>query len=103
MTKRKEDRTLVNLETFKKTRDLEAAEREQRIFNWQVERVIEFVKKDKLSDSEDLLLAYLGIKEYNRVIGDGRNGCDRILTEVGNRGYKDAEKELRWRLQKYLR
>lgn len=103
MTKRIEDRTLVNFETYKKTRDLEAAEREQRIFNWQVERLIEYIKQDKLSDAEDLLLAYLGIKKYNKVIGDGKNGCDKLLKELGNRGYDEAEKELRWRLQKYLR
>ncbi len=103
LTKRKENRVLVNFETFQKTRDLEAAEREQRIFNWEVETIIAYIEQDKLSDAEDLLLAYLGIKMYNKVIGDGRNGCDKLLKEIGNRGYAEAEQELRWRLQKHLR
>ncbi len=95
------NRVLVNFETFQKTRDLEEAEREQRIFNWQAERIVEYVKQGKLNDAEDLLIAGLLVKE-NATTDYERKKYSDILAKVGEYGYKNEEQELRWRLQKYL-
>ena len=92
----------VNFETFKKTRSLDQAEREQRIFNWQVDRIVEFIKQGKLNDAEDLLIAGLGIRE-NVTTDYERKKYSEILKKVGEYGYENEERELRWRLQKYLR
>lgn len=92
---------MVNLDVFKRTRSIDAAEREQRAFEWQVKTQIEFISQGRISDAEDLLRAGLLIKE-NRTTDEERKHFNRVLAEVGRRGYKDAERELRWRLQKYL-
>ena len=102
MSEQKENRVLVSFETFRKTHNLGAAEREQRIFNWQVESIVEYVKQGKLNDAEDLLIAGLGVKE-NVTTDYERKKYSDILTKVGECGYKNEEQELRWRLQKYLR
>lgn len=92
---------MLNLDVFKRTRSIDAAEREQRAFEWQVKTQIEFISQGRISDAEDLLRAGLLIKE-NRTTDKERKHFDRVLAEVGRRGYKDAERELRWRLQRYL-
>ena len=92
----------INLEVYKRTRNVGEAERKQRIFDWEVGAVIEYLDKGSIKDAEDLLIAYLGVRE-NAVTPDTQNGCDRILREVGKRGHEQEEKQLRWSLQKYLK
>lgn len=96
------DRTLVNFDTYKKTRNLAKAEYEQRIFDWEVGIVIDFLKQGKIEDAYDLIAAGLLIKQ-NRTTNYERRYFDKMLTEIGKRGYENEEKELRWRLQKVLK
>ena len=96
------DKTLVNFETFKRTRNLDVAERNQRIYNWVVKIISEYVADGKLDDAYDLLVAGLMVKE-NATTDYERKKYSKVLEDVGKLGYEKEEKELRWRLQKYLK
>ncbi len=96
------DKTLVNFETYKRTRSLSKAEQTQRIYNWSVNAIIDFLKQGKINDAYDCIYAGLLI-EQNKTTDYERTYYDRMLSEIGSRGFENEEKELRWRLQKYLR
>lgn len=96
------DKTLVNFETYKRTRNLDVAERSQRIYNWQVKVIAEFLADGKIEDAYDLIAAGLLVKE-NETTDYGRNKFNKLLKDIGDMGFVEEEKELRWRLQKYLK
>ena len=96
------DKTLVNFETFKRTHNLSKAEQEQRLYDWETKVICDFLKQGKIDDAYDLIAAGLLIKQ-NKTTDKERTYFDRMLSDVGSRGFENEEKELRWRLQKYLR
>lgn len=91
----------VSFETYKKTRSLEQAEREQKSFEWKVNTQIELIRNGRIDDAEDLLIAFLGVKE-NVTTDEERKKCIRIISEIENKGFQKEAEELRWRLNKYL-
>lgn len=92
----------INFETYRKTRDLELAERRQRIYNWSVKVIAEFLADGKIDDAYDLITAGLLIKE-NATTDYERKKYSKLLEDVGKLGYEKEEKQIRWRLQKYLK
>lgn len=96
------DKTLINFGEYKRTRNLSSAEQSQRIYEWEVKVIIDFLKQDKISDAYDLIRAGL-LVEQNKTTDYERTYFDNMLSDIGSRGYEDEEKELRWKLQKYLK
>lgn len=96
------DKTLINFETYKETHNLSKAEQQQRLFDWEVQAAIDFLKDGRIDDVYDCIAAGLLIKQ-NRTTDYERKYFDKILTRIGERGFEKEEKELRWRLQKYLK
>lgn len=96
------DNKVVNFETYKVTHSLSKAEQQQRLFDWEVQVAIDFLKDGRIDDVYDCIAAGLLIKQ-NRTTDYERKYFDKILTRIGERGFAEEEKELRWRLQKYLK
>lgn len=96
------DNKVVNFETYKVTRNLAKAEQDQRIYNWEVKILVEFLEKGKVDDAYDIIAAGLLIKQ-GKTTDYEREYWNRVLYDIGSRGYEKEEKEIRWRLQKYLK
>ena len=92
---------LIDFEKYKKTKDMGSATASQRIFEWQVQTQIDFIKNGIISDAADCLEALFRVKPSE--MEASKRKCDRILKELKKRGYVEQEKELRWRLQRYLK
>lgn len=99
--KKNKDNT-VNLETYKKTRNIEEAERYQRILNWKVDTLVEAAESGKPSDGLSHIMATVEQAEPHelpRVIKKTKE----ILEAFEARGYKKEAEQYRWALQKYLK
>jgi hypothetical protein len=96
------DNKVVNFETYKVTHNLSKAEQQQRLFDWEIQSAVDFLKDGRIDDVYDCIKAGLLVNQ-NRTTDYERKYFDKILTAIGNKGFKDEEKELRWRLQKYLK
>ncbi len=96
------DKTLVNMDMFRKTHSVSEAERYQRILEWKIEVQIVFIEKGRINDAADLLRATIiharNIDERKRAIYKAKE----IIEGVANRGHADDADCLRQILQDYL-
>lgn len=92
----------IRFETYKKTRNLAKAEQNRRLYNWEVSVLVDYLKRGRIDDAYDLLFAGLLVMQ-NKTTDKERQLIHNMLTDIGRQGFETEEKELRWRLQKYLK
>lgn len=98
----KKDNT-INLDTYKKTRDIEEAERYQRILNWKIDVSIDYIKQGKTSDATDLLKATIEQSRDAIERERAKKKAIEVINGVEERGFNDDADKMRWILQNYLK
>lgn len=99
---RKDKDNTVNFETYKHTHDLRKAQAEQRMYEWQTGRLVEFISQGRVSDATDLVAAGLLIKQ-NHTTNYEREYYNRMIDDVAKLGYEKEAEQIRWTLQKHLK
>lgn len=93
----------VNLETYKKTKSIDEAERYQRILNWKIDVSIDYIKQGKTSDATDLLKATIEQSRDAIERERAKKKAIEVINGVEERWFKDDADKMRWILQNYLK